>query len=91
MIDWEKEFDKEFPNSFDREQVKRFNCPIPQCKNIKTFIKRMMHQKEKQLKLNEKELDKILKNFYEHMCGIDDYGCKSCLKYKQQILDLQGE
>lgn len=46
---------------------------------------------EKQLKLDEKELDKILKNFYEHMCGVDDYGCELCLKYKQQILDLQGE
>lgn len=46
---------------------------------------------EKNLRLDDKGLDKILKDFYEHMCGVDDYGCELCLKYKQDILDLQGE
>ena len=71
-----------------KEQKKRLweiNC------NVEETWDRRMKEQEKRLRLNEKELDEILKKFYEHMCGVDDYGCDLCLKYKQEILDLQGE
>lgn len=99
MITWEKEFDEQFANSFFDE---KYMDNLELGERVKTFIQGLLHKQyerydyltytmEKNLKLDEKKLDKILKNFYEHMCGVNDYGCKLCLKYKQQILDLQGE
>lgn len=29
----------------------------------------------------------ILKEYYEHMCGVDDYGCAGCLGYEQRLID----
>ena len=31
------------------------------------------------------DIKKILKDYYEHMCGVDDYGCDLCIKYEKQI------
>lgn len=31
--------------------------------------------------------DKVLKQFYKHFAGTDDYGCKDCLKYRDQLLN----
>lgn len=34
------------------------------------------------------ELERVLKNFYEHATGTDDYGCEGCKKYETRILDI---
>ena len=31
------------------------------------------------------DIKKLLKEYYEHMCGVDDYGCDGCLKYEKLI------
>jgi hypothetical protein len=47
----------------------------------------------------DKELREILKEFYKHATGIEDFGCKECERYysailklfKQEMLRLIGE
>ena len=36
----------------------------------------------------KKKIDNILRKFYGHVVGIDDYGCKGCEKFVDQIYDL---
>ena len=36
-------------------------------------------------------LDLLLKEFYIHATGSDDYGCKECLKIKEKIKQLFSE
>lgn len=31
------------------------------------------------------DIKNILKKYYEHMCGVDDYGCDGCIKYENTI------
>ena len=103
MIDWEKRFDekfqyktKDFHKPVKPKDIKIFIRKVleeqeNQYANWLEVHEQGMKDMYKRLRLDEKELDKILCKFYEHMCGVDDYGCELCLKYKQQILDLQGE
>ena len=79
-----KQFIKEVLEA-QKKRLWEINC------NVEESWDRRMKEQEKQLRLDDKELDEILKKYYEHMCGVDDYGCDLCLKYKQEILDLQGE
>jgi len=35
---------------------------------------------------SKKRLEEILKEFYTHIAGVDDYGCKDCRKIAEKIL-----
>ena len=39
----------------------------------------------------DEKLDLLLKEFYIHATGSDDYGCKECLKIKEKIKQLFSE
>jgi len=36
----------------------------------------------------EKEIQTILKSFYMHMNGVDDYGCKLCIEFEKKLITL---
>ena len=37
------------------------------------------------------EIDSILKEFYIHAAGTDDYGCDECMRLRNQLIDLMGD
>jgi excisionase family DNA binding protein len=36
----------------------------------------------------EEAIDRILKEFYIHAAGTDDYGCEACIKTRNELVDL---
>ncbi len=33
----------------------------------------------------QKQIDKVLRKFYQHCCGVNDYGCTGCKKFAGEI------
>jgi hypothetical protein len=42
----------------------------------------------KDVGVDEEKLREILRDFYKHITGIDDFGCKHCFEALSRILDL---
>ena len=77
---WEKgqQYDKDYQEKID----KILNIALSQIKQLFSIVN---------TNKTIDNLDLLLKEFYIHATGSDDYGCKECLKIKEKIKQLFSE